>query len=177
MFSSSISGPSLRGNSTAALKNKKQNSTIKLLRSHVHIISLLINAHAHTHTDTYTHTHTYTNKVCLYALLSSGDGRLGSHSTQIGVSMLTDVTTHCSPHVLIVPLQNETCPHTCTNDIPDSTACFVTKNECLLGKIRGLIQCTALKGDNLLLQSSVTPTHLTTSPPHLPHCMWHSIQL
>ena len=65
---------------------------------------------------------------------SAGDGALGSHSTQINyVSMLTDVTTgdnlydvttHYSPHVLIVTLQNETCPR--TNDNPNFTACFAT---------------------------------------------------
>ena len=56
MFSSSISGPSLQGNSTAALKNKKQNTTITLLRCYVHItlyiyiyIYILINACTLTH--------------------------------------------------------------------------------------------------------------------------------
>ena len=100
MFSSLISAWAvIAGKLTAALKNKKQNCTIKLLCSHVHIISILINAHTRTRTHTHTHTHTHkhknthTNKVCLHALLSAGDGTLGSHSTQIDVSMLTDVTT------------------------------------------------------------------------------------
>ena len=59
----------------------------------------------HVCAHTYTHTHLYQQSVP--PLSSAGDGAPGSHSTQIDVSMLTDATTHYSPHVLIVPLHAE----------------------------------------------------------------------